>query len=684
MSIEMNNHKRDNQQRALKFYLIANLLIMLGMLLAPVSYAAKNSSKATLHFKGTDIHEVIEAVSGVTGKNFVIDPRVKGKVTIISSKSMKARDIFEVFMSVLQVHGYAVVPSGKVYQIVPIANAKQGPLVTQTNGKTRDSSDFITRVFHIDHVPAAQLVPILRPLLPQHAHLAAYQPTNSLILSDRSDNILRLEKIIRSIDQPSRAEVEVVSLKNASATEVVRILSSMENKAASAGQVKAAGPSFIADERSNSLILAGDTAWRSRIRSLIAQLDEPLGIETGNTQVVYLRYAKSEDLAKVLTGVSKAENKAKGKGGGKGVASQDSVSIQADAGTNALVITAPPEQLRTLKSVVAKLDVPRAQVMVEAIIAEVSDDRVRELGVQWLFDGVTNGTNSPTGAINFPSSGNSIVDLAAGIAAGTGISVNGAALAFGSVGGGSRDMAGVLQALSGDTGVNVLSTPSIVTLDNEEAEITVGEERPFVTGSYSNTGGGSTPTNPFTTINREQVGLTLKVTPQINEGSAIRLAIEQEVSSVIPGSEGDFGPATTNRSLKTNVMVDDGKMLVLGGLVDEQVQEVEQGVPGLRDIPVLGWLFRYHKSVKVKRNLMIFLKPTIIRDTNQGTLLSSEKYNYIRVQQLAAKEEMRSFLAEEETPVLQEFDKYLDLPPTFEEYMSTHPDNSAVTEAVNE
>jgi general secretion pathway protein D len=654
------------------------------LLVLMITGHALAQGKATLNFKGTDISEVIEAVANVTGKNFVIDPRVKGKVTIISSTSMDVDEIFQVFLTVLEVHGYAAVPAGGVYRIVPIADAKQGAVKTVTKGRTIPSSEIVTRVFHVENVPATQLVPILRPLLPQQAHMAAYQPTNSLIISDRADNIARLEKIIGSIDQPNLAEVEVVKLKNASAAEVVRILTAMEK--GQGGVAKGAqrqGPSFVADERTNSVLLAGDTAWRSRIRSLIKHLDQPLGVETGNTHVIYLRYAKAEDLAKVLSGVSEAESKVAGKGKAP-LPSGDKVSIQADDGTNSLVITAPPEQLRTLKSVVAKLDVPRAQVMVEAVIAEISNDKVRELGVQWLFDGISNGSNGPTGVVNFDA-GTSILSIASGAATGNLSAGSGATLAFGSTGGGGSDIAGILRAFAGDSGVNILSTPSIVTLDNQEAEIKVGEERPFVTGSYTGTGGSTTPSNPFTTVSREQVGLTLKVTPQINEGNAIRMDIEQEVSSVIPGSESNVnGPTTSNRSLKTSVLVEDGKLLVLGGLIDDQVQETEQRVPILGDIPILGWLFKYKKSTKQKRNLMIFLKPVILRDSLQSTLVSSDKYNYIRVQQMAARQEMDSLLSREDAPVLKDLDKFLTLPPTYEEYMQKQNQQKAKPAHVDE
>jgi general secretion pathway protein D len=640
-------------------------LQQLGLVLTVILVALLGSTRlyadtATLNFKNADIHVVIETVANITGKNFVIDPAVKGKITVISSHSMDADEIYQVFLAVLSVHGYAAVPSGNVIQIVPSANAKQGSISTVTGRRTPSGNQIITRVIQINNVPAVQLVPILRPLLPQYAHLAAYQPTNTLIIADTAANVARIEKILRAIDQPSGADIEVVRLENAGAGEVVRILLAMEKPVPGAA-AQARANTMIADDRTNSILLSGDRPWRIRMRALIAHLDIPTEGSGGNTHVVYLRYSKAKNLAKVLQDIGEAENKIKNKGQAAAGGSSLDFVIQADEETNALVITASPERYRSLLSVIRKLDVPRAQVMVEAIIAEVSSDSTEELGVQWAVDGSASGY---AGGTNF-SAGTGIVPLASGT-----VVPDGLTLGIGGVTGGGNDIVGVLQALQGNSGVNILSTPSLVTLDNEEAEIVVGENRPFVSGSYTSTGGGSTPTNPFQTVERQDVGLTLKVTPQINEGNAIKLEIEQEVSNVISGTEGDsYGPSTTKRSIKTVVMVEDGRLLVLGGLIDDQVQDAEQKVPGLGSIPILGWLFKYKKTTKVKRNLMIFLRPSILRDTQHSTVISSEKYNYMRLQQMQAQESMNKMRNNKDTPVMPSLDdKSMVLPKPYEEH----------------
>lgn len=649
--------------------IVRTLLLAVAMMALVLGSARLSADTATLNFKNADISVVIETVANITGKNFVIDPAVKGKITIISSHPMEADEIYEVFLAVLAVHGFAAVPSGNVIQIVPQANAKQGSIETVTGRRAPSGNEIITRVIQVNNVPAVQLVPILRPLLPQYAHMAAYQPTNTLIIADIASNVARMEKIIRAIDVPSGAEVEIVRLENAGAAEVVRILSAMEKPVPGAA-TPASSNNMVADDRTNSILLSGDRPWRIRMRALIAHLDMPVEGETGNTHVVYLRYSKAKNLAKVLQDIGEAENKINNKSGAPAAAgsSASDFAIQADEDTNALVITASPERFRSLLSVIRKLDVPRAQVMVEAIIAEVSSDQTEELGVQWVVDGTAAGV---AGGTNF-SVGTGIVPLGTSIGAGTPAVGDGLTLGIGGITGGGNDIVGLLRALEGNAGVNILSTPSLVTLDNEAAEIIVGENRPFVSGSYTSTGGGSTPTNPFQTVERQDVGLSLRVTPQINEGNAIKLEIEQEVSNVISGTEGDsYGPSTTKRSIKTVVMVEDGRMLVLGGLIDDQVQEAEQMVPGLGDIPGLGFLFKYKKTTKVKRNLMIFLRPTIMRDSQSSTIVSSEKYNYMRLQQMQAQEAMTNMVnGGGDTPVLPSMDdNSMVLPKTYEEYM---------------
>ncbi len=664
--------------------LVALGMVLLFLLAGPLR---AEDEEVVLNFKDADLNVVIQTVAEITGRNFVVDPRVKGKVTVVSSRPMAADELYQVFLSVLEVHGFAAIPDGDVTRIVPAANAKQAGLpVVVDSRRGGPTNDMITQVIQIKHVSAAQLVPVLRPLVPPQGHMAAYQATNTLIISDRAANIVRLRKIIRSIDRPGSSEVEVIQLQHASAAEVVRILSALQQKGTKGKGQGIEGPLFVADERTNSILLGGDPAERLRMRRIITELDTPIEVGGGNTQVVYLRYAKATDLVKVLMGISEAEKKAaqqtggrrKGAGGtgGKvisattpaGRAVMSNVSIQADEGTNSLIITAPPDQFRSLQAVIAKLDIPRAQVLVETIIAEVSLDHKRELGVEWFVDGTNGGSSSglaPIGTVDFGG----LSGLAGNVAkaqAGKGLTLSsGLAMVVGNIGGAGTDFGALLRALASDSSTNVLSTPNIVTMDNEEAEIVVGENRPFVTGSFTTTGTASTPTNPFQTIKREDVGLKLKVRPQINEGSAIKLEIEQEISSVTQDSE--LGPYTNKRSIKTSVMVDSGKILVLGGLIDDKMDVREQRVPLLGDIPVLGWLFRYNKTMKVKRNLMVFMRPVILRDVATIGRLTSEKYNYIRGEQLAIRNSLSSLMRAKETPLMKKMSDYPVLPPPFEE-----------------
>ncbi len=662
-------------------------LLGVFLLLMMVTPLRAEDEQVTLNFKDADLNVVIQTVADITGRNFVIDPRVKGKVTVVSSRPMAADEIYQVFLSVLEVHGFAAIPDGDTTRIVPAANAKQAglPVVTGAN-RGAPSNDMVTQVIQIKHVSAAQLVPVLRPLVPPQGHMAAYQATNTLIISDRAANIARLRKIIRNIDQPGSSEVEVIQLEHASAAEVVRILSSLQQKGGKGKSQGIQGPLFVADERTNSILLGGDPAERLRMRRIITELDTPIEVGGGNTQVVYLRYAKAVDLAKVLMGISEAEKKAAQQqsgarrvtpargskavatAGAAGRAVMANVSIQADEGTNALIITAPPDQFRSLQAVIAKLDIPRAQVLVETIIAEVSLDRKRELGVEWIVDGTNGGSTSgmaPIGTIDFGG----ISGLAGSIASAQqkkGLTLsNGLAMVIGNVGGAGTDFGALLRALTSDGSTNVLSTPNIVTMDNEEAEIVVGENRPFVTGSFTTVGNSSNPTNPFQTIKRQDVGLKLKVRPQINEGSAVRLEIEQEISSVSQDSE--LGPYTNKRAIKTSVLVDNGKILVLGGLIDDKMDVREQRVPLLGDIPVLGWLFRYNKTIKVKRNLMVFMRPVILRDASTIGRITSDKYNYIRGEQLEIRNSLSSLMRAEDTPLMKKMSDLPVLPPPFEE-----------------
>ncbi len=597
-----------------------------------VSMQAIAGDEITLNLKDADIRALISTVSKFTGKNFIIDPRVKAKVTVISANTLTPEAVYEVFLSVLQVHGYAAVPTGSVIKIVPEVNAKQGPLPLSGEKDTFPDDELITKIIRLEYVPASQLVPILRPLVPQQGHLAAYNPTNTLIITDHAGNIQRLVKIIAGVDRPDSNELEIIPLKHASASELVRILNSLN----AGGGAKDASKKIkiAADDRTNSILITGDRASRLKIRTTITYLDTPLEEGSGNTHVVYLKYAKAENLVKILTGL-KDQNKKTGASKAKapvtktttGSTISQNAIIQADEETNALIMTADPNTIKNLKAVIRQLDIRRAQVLIEAIIAEITTNNSKEVGVGFAVDGTQKSNGAlPAGVSNFAG----VDALLAGIATGTPPATIPAGL---SLGVGGRNSSGLrygalLRALQTDTNTNILSTPNIVTLDNEEAELIVGQNVPFVTGSF--TGGGTTnPNNPFQTIQRQDVGLLLKVTPQINEGDTVKLVLEQETSSVIPGTEG-AGISTRKRSIKTSVLVDDGGILILGGLIAEEVSDSESKVPLLGDIPLIGFLFRTQNTTKTKANLMVFLRPTILRDFRDASVLTNEKYSYIR------------------------------------------------------
>ena len=608
---------------------IRRLLLSVFLLLCLCSQAI--ADEITLNLKDADIRALISTVSKFTGKNFIIDPRVKAKVTVISANTLTPEAVYEVFLSVLQVHGYAAVPTGSVIKIVPEVNAKQGPLPLSDKAGEFSGDEFITKIIRLDHVPASQLVPILRPLVPQQGHLAAYNPTNTLIITDHAGNIHRLMKIIAGVDRPDSDELEIIPLKHAAASELVRILNSLN-----AGGAKDASKRvrLAADDRTNSILVTGDRSSRLRIRATITYLDTPLEDGSGNTHVIYLKYAKAENLVKILTGLKDKGKKAsavKGKVPSARVTSGSVVSqnaiIQADDETNALIITADPNTVKNLKAVIRQLDIRRAQVLIEAIIAEITISNNKEIGVGFAVDGTQKTDGAlPAGVSNFAGVG----DLLAAVASGTAPTSLPAGLSFG-VGGESSSgvrYGALLRALQTDTNTNILSTPNIVTLDNEEAELIVGQNLPFVTGSFTGTG-STNPANPFQTIERQDVGLTLKVTPQINEGDTVKLVLEQETSSVIPGTV-ETGIATRKRSIKTSVLVDDGGILILGGLIQEEVSDTESKVPLLGDIPIIGFLFRTQSTTKTKANLMVFLRPTILRDHKDAVFVTNEKYNFLR------------------------------------------------------
>ena len=621
-----------------------------ALLLGAVALTAR-AETVTLNLKDADISVLIGTVAEITGRNFIVDPRVKGRVTVVSSRPMETEEIYQVFLSILKVHGFAAVPAGAVVKIVPDVNAKQDSIPTVQDGEVR-GDEMVTRVLEVDNVPAAQLVPILRPLVPQQGHLAAYPATNVLIISDRADNVERLATIVHRIDQQSDGEIEVIPLSHASAAEVVRILNSLGSKQPAQPQAAAGGPVLIADERTNSVLLGGDRAARLRLRAVISHLDTPLE-RGGNTQVIYLKYAKARDLVEVLTGVSRSIEKEQAKGQGKPAALN--VSIQADDASNALVITGPPDLLRSLQGVIRQLDVRRAQVLVEAVIAEITADKAAELGVQWRAAVDANETGG-IGGTNFDvtTSINSAATNPLGVGNGLSLGYFEGTSSF--LGTEILNLGALVRALASDSESNILSTPTLVTLDNEEAEIVVAQNVPFITGQFTNTGANQGATNPFQTIQRQDVGLTLKVRPQINEGDAIKLEIEQESSSVSETAVSGAADIVTNkRSIKTSVMVADRQVVVLGGLIDDRLTESVQKVPLLGDIPLVGNLFKAQRTKKEKRNLMVFLRPVILRDAATETEVSAGKYNYMRARQLEKRSQGVRLMPDKEVPTLPDY-----------------------------
>ncbi len=596
------------------------------------------------NYREADIRQVIEAVGAVTGRNFIVDPRVNADVTLLSFSPMTPDTFYQAFLSTLQVHGFAAVEAEDIVQIIPDATSRMfGGSVQDGRG-----ADVVTRVIELANVGATALVPILRPLIPQAGNIVAHQESNILIISDRAANVERMVNIIRRIDVSGASEIEVIQLENASATETVRMLDALNQAAQAAG-----GPSTIqavADERTNSVLLSGTEPNRLRFRALIAHLDTPTAAG-GDTQVRYLRYADAEELAQQLQG--QFRNVVGTEGNVAGPDSGD-ISIWADAGTNALVIDAPANVLQDINSVIDRIDIRRAQVQVDAIIVEISEDLAAELGVTWAID--ASATDRGVGLTNF-GVGRGIVQLGAAATADT---LNPAVIAQGVTIGVGRFMdagtnwAAIIQALQGDAATNVVSTPTIVTLDNEMARINVGQSVPFLTGSFAATGAAQGAVNPFQTISREDVGTSLEITPQINEGSGVKLTITQETSSIAAGAQGAVDLVTNTREITTSVFVEDGEMLVLGGLMSDELRQDEQRVPGLGRVPGLRWLFRARNTERLKTNLMVFIRPTILRDSAEARFETNAKYQYLRDLQLEAAEEPIPLMREVERPLLPE------------------------------
>ncbi len=655
--------------------LALTLTCLLTCMSASAQQQQQPAQQATITpaFRDAELTEIIDAVATITGKTFIVDPRVRAQVTIRSSTPMTPDAFYQTFLSILQVHGFIAVPSGDNIKILPDANARQIPGNDLPNSVNPDSDEVVTQVISVRNINAAQLVPVLRPLIPQNGHLVAYPASNMLIISDRANNISRIMRIVQRLDQGGDEEIEIVRLENASAAEIVRVVNALSQGAQQQGEAPGMQAKLVADDRTNSVLISGEKGQRLRLKGLVMHLDTPLE-SGGDTQVRYLNYADAEALAGKLkeqvTGITQAAPGAPGAPGAAApAAAQDrNTTIWADKQTNALVITAAPKMMRQIMSVVDKLDIRRAQVHLEAILVENTTSRAAELGVNWAVFSEEEGSTIPIGTFNQPVGSTSIGSIASAIIdpdnlASIGLP-QGLTLGAGRMQEGGLNFAVLLRALRNDGSSNILQTPSITTLDNEEAEIKVAQEVPFITGQYTNTGTTNQgAVNPFQTIQREEVGNILKITPQINEGTAVQLKIEQENSNLTQGVTGAVDLITNKRTISTTVLVEDGGMIVLGGLISDSANEGESRVPILGNIPIIGELFKTRNGSKDKRNLMVFIRPTILRDGVDSAIETNAKYNVLRNQQLQRKKGKVNLLPGERQPLLppiEDLSKYAD------------------------
>jgi len=665
--------------------MIRNFLLIITTAIAFSSVCFVGQASAAQYspnFKGTEITEFVNIVGKNLKKTMIVDPNVRGKVNVRSYDLLSEDQYYQFFLNVLEVYGYAAITmDNNIIKIIRNKDAKTASIPVVGSDSNILGDEMVTRVVEVKNVTVRELVPLLRQLSDQAGggNVVNYDPANVIMITGTAATVNRLVKIIERVDRAGDQDVEIIKLKYASASEMVRIIEAM-NKPTSgkAGQPTFLIPKIVADDRSNSVIISGEIKARERVTRLVKRLDSELE-SNGNTRVYYLKYSKAEDLVKVLKGVSDSIASEKKTTKTKARSNNREVSIEAHESTNTVVITAQPDMLRSLEEVIRQLDVRRAQVLVEAIIVEVYESDGVSLGVQWYNEqgGFTQFTNGPA----------SISSVAAGIQAAEGeegttvIKENGdtvvnpatngdysiLAQVLGSVSGmmfgiAKNDWGAIIQAVSSDTNSNILATPSVTTLDNEEAYFIVGQEVPILTGSTSS----SNNTNPFQTVERQEVGIKLRVTPQINEGDAVQLVIEQEVSSVSGTTGVDI--SINKREVKTTVMADSGATVVLGGLIDEDVQESVQKVPLLGDIPFIGHLFKSTTNSTRKRNLMVFLRPTIIRDAGLMNNISESKYNYIRADQIRKHEEGLSLMSNENMPILPQWQDELTLPPSFNEY----------------
>lgn len=623
--------------------------LAISMLL--LATAVRSAEPVTLNFSNAEIDAVARTMASITGFNVVVDPRVKGTLTLVTEKPVSRTAAMNQFLAALRLQGFTMVESAGLYKVVPEADAKlQSSAVTVSDNAASGAdlasgNQISTQIFRLNFESANNLVAVLRPLISPNNTINANPGNNSLVITDYSDNLRRLARIIAAMDVANATGVDVIALKHAIAVDlaplVLRLIES------SAGATVGGDTSFkttlIAEPRSNTLILrAANPARVALVKSLVEKLDQPVASSgngaAGNIYVVYLKNADATKLAVTLRAAMTGQTPAAATAPVAGAAATPAASVsatggqvQADATTNSLIITAPEPQYRQLRAVIDRLDGRRAQVLVESLIVEVNTDKAAEFGIQWQ-GAVGSSGSSNIGLLGTNFTANNIITLATQAATGAAVPGTGINLGVAHKTNGVYVLGFLANFLETSNSGNVLSTPNLLTLDNEEAKIVIGENVPFVTGSYSNnTASGSTGSNPFTTVERKDVGLTLKVRPQINENGTVKLVIYQETSSVKAGTEKDAnGPTTTKRSIESSVLVEDGSIVVLGGLLQDQYGGNQEKVPGLAEVPLFGNLFKSESRSRKKTNLMVFLRPVVVRDAQATDRLSMDRYELMQ------------------------------------------------------
>ena len=585
---------------------------------------AMAAEQVRINFRDADIRSVIESVAEITGESFVLDPRVKGKVTIIAPEAIDSSLLYQAILSSLQVQGFQAIKDGPVTRIVPFnqsfafAGGGQNTLVTE--------------ILKVRYVQAATLIPVLKPMMSNGSRLQAYNQSNYLVVSDIRANVERLKMLLKEMDDPDHTAVEVISLEHISAAEAVHIAGQLK-------QLQKQELSLVEDGLNNRIIVSGPGVARTAFKDMLQALDVPMS-KKGSVEVIYLNYSRAAELKPVIEGMLQSDIflRLAGEGASKDKG-KDAYKIEIDELNNALILAAPSAVIREIKNVVDKLDISRPQVLIEAVIAQLSENQARTLGTDLIYTSKNRGgylTNFDGFLTDLLGLGLNGTPEASVLASAVGEIPNNAIAAGGEFDPDTgKGMGLLIQALKSDSDTNILSTPSVVTLDNEEAELTSGEEVPFQTGSYTNNSSGSSNSNPFTTYNREEVGVLLKVKPQISKGNAIRLEIEQESSKVKDGREGL--QTTSKNTIKTNVMIDDGELLILGGLIEDSLSDTERKVPILGDLPILGRLFKTSSKNKGQQVIMMFIRPTIIRSPEDAKKLSTDKFEHLISRDLGGK-----------------------------------------------